>query len=72
MQCLLFNILKAFCLPNREEMLKDSKGKEFIIFVAVFHGSAERRRLELERPFENESEAVNLKFGLTLQQIMDV
>ena len=27
---------------------------------------------KLERPVANESEAVNLKFGLTLQQIMDV
>ena len=43
-------------------------------------GSAERRLLEdlmnyyqkLERPVANESEAVELKFGLTLQQIMDV
>ena len=43
-------------------------------------GSAETRLLEdlmnyyqkLERPVANESEAVQLKFGLTLQQIMDV
>ena len=27
---------------------------------------------KLERPVANESEAVSLKFGLTLQQIMDV
>ena len=27
---------------------------------------------KLERPVANESEAVQLKFGLTLQQIMDV
>ena len=27
---------------------------------------------KLERPVANESEAVGLKFGLTLQQIMDV
>ena len=43
-------------------------------------GSAERRLLndlmasyqKLERPVANESEPVILKFGLTLQQIMDV
>ena len=43
-------------------------------------GTAERRLLgdlledyqKLERPVANESEAVQLRFGLTLQQIMDV
>ena len=45
-----------------------------------FCGSAERRLLndlmanyqKLERPVANETEPVILKFGLTLQQIMDV
>jgi len=48
--------------------------------LGTIGGSAERRLLEdlmnyyqkLERPVANESEAVQLKFGLTLQQIMDV
>jgi len=50
-------------------------------FPAGLHGGAHERRLlndlmgsyqKLERPVANESEAVGLKFGLTLQQIMDV
>ena len=48
--------------------------------VCVLLGTAERSVLnnfmeyyqKLERPVANESEAVNLKFGFTLQQIMDV
>ena len=50
------------------------------LILGTISGSAERRLLEdlmnyyqkLERPVANESEAVQLKFGLTLQQIMDV
>lgn len=56
----------------------------FLVLVVtqsgVLCGAAERRLLnnlmeyyqKLERPVANESEAVSLKFGLTLQQIMDV
>ena len=48
--------------------------------LGVLYGTAERRLLndlmeyyqKLERPVANESEAIMLKFGLTLQQIMDV
>jgi len=48
--------------------------------LGILCGSGERRLLndlmayyqKLERPVANESEAVQLKFGLTLQQIMDV
>ena len=48
--------------------------------LGVLCGTAERRLLnnlmeyyqKLERPVANESEAIMLKFGLTLQQIMDV
>ena len=47
---------------------------------AVWCGTGERKLLndlmayyqKLERPVANESEAVQLRFGLTLQQIMDV
>ena len=66
--CLLCNILRdrIFALINH--------------FLGVLCGAAERRLLnnlmeyyqKLERPVANESEAVNLKFGFTLQQIMDV
>ena len=53
---------------------------ELFDIAGSFSGSAERRLLEdlmlyyqkLERPVANESEAVELKFGLALQQIMDV
>ena len=46
----------------------------------MLSGEAERRLLQdlleyyqkFERPVANEAEAVQLKFGLTLQQIMDV
>ena len=48
--------------------------------LQVDGGEAERRLLntlmeqynKLERPVYNESQAVELKFGLTLQQIIDV
>ena len=48
--------------------------------AGVFSGPAERRLLndlmsyyqKLERPVANESEAIQLRFGLTLQQIMNV
>ena len=48
--------------------------------LCVLCGAAEGKLLnnlmeyyqKLERPVANESEAVSLKFGLTLQQIMDV
>ena len=52
-----------------------------LVFSAgTFGGSHERRLLndlmnhyqKLERPVVNESLAVTLKFGLTLQQILDV
>ena len=51
-----------------------------ILFLGVQSGPHERRLindlmdryLNLERPVYNESEAINLKFGLTLQQIIDV
>ena len=54
--------------------------KELILTVGSLGGTAERMLLndlmlhyqKLERPVANESEAVQLKFGLTLQQIMDV
>jgi len=50
------------------------------LYSGVISGVAERRLLndlmeyyqKLERPVANESEAIMLKFGLTLQQIMDV
>ena len=50
------------------------------IIVSVYSGEAERRLLQdllayyqkFERPVANEADAVQLKFGLTLQQIMDV
>ena len=56
----------------------DSTDREMI--SGFFCGSAERRLLndlmanyqKLERPVANETEPVILKFGLTLQQIMDV
>ena len=48
--------------------------------LGILCGPAERRLIndlmayyqKLERPVANESEAVQLRFGLTLQQIMDV
>ena len=51
-----------------------------LFFVGVQSGPNERRLINdlmldyqnLERPVFNESEALNLKFGLTLQQIIDV
>ena len=52
-----------------------------VVADAVVHcGTGERKLLndlmtfyqKLERPVANESEAVQLRFGLTLQQIMDV
>ena len=51
-----------------------------LVLLQVDGGEAERRLLntlmeqynKLERPVYNESQAVQLKFGLTLQQIMDV
>ena len=66
--CFLCNILqdRIFALINH--------------FLGVSCVAAKRRLLnnlmeyyqKLERPVTNESEAVSLKFGLTLQQIMDV
>ena len=52
----------------------------FEIISGVHSGPHERRLLndllekynDLERPVFNESEALTLKFGLTLQQIIDV
>ena len=64
--------------------LLSSREQIKITFILIFqglHGGAQERRLlndlmgsyqKLERPVANESEAVGLKFGLTLQQIMDV
>ncbi len=54
--------------------------KEKIYSEFVDCGTGERKLLndlmayyqKLERPVANESEAVQLRFGLTLQQIMDV
>ena len=55
--------------------------KIFLFFIAaIWCGPHERRLINdlmanyrtLERPVANESDAVVLKFGLTLQQIMDV
>ena len=51
-----------------------------IMLLGILCGPHERRLINdlmanyktLERPVANESEAVVLKFGLTLQQIMDV
>ena len=59
----------AFLISTDREMIS-----------GLFCGSAERRLLndlmanyqKLERPVANETEPVILKFGLTLQQIMDV
>ena len=53
---------------------------EFSFSVGAQSGSNERRLLNdlleyynmLERPVFNDSEAINLTFGLTLQQIIDV
>ena len=52
----------------------------YFVMPGTLAGPNERRLLtdlmanynKLERPVANESEAVVLKFGLTLQQIMDV
>ena len=52
----------------------------YVVMTGTLAGPNERRLLndlmanynKLERPVANESEAVVLKFGLTLQQIMDV
>ena len=60
-------------------ILSDARNKRIII-AAALGGTGERRLLndlmayyqKLERPVANESEAVQLKFGLTLMQIMDV
>ena len=54
--------------------------KEKLYSEFVDCGTGERKLLndlmayyqKLERPVANESEAVQLRFGLTLQQIMDV
>ena len=52
-----------------------------LFFISGVHCGPHERRLindlmdryqNLERPVFNESEALNLKFGLTLQQIIDV
>ena len=51
-----------------------------MLFSGVYSGPHERRLLNdllekynnLERPVFNESEALKLSFGLTLQQIIDV
>ena len=52
----------------------------FLFFLGVQSGPHERRLINdllerynnLERPVFNESEPLDLKFGLTLQQIIDV
>lgn len=52
----------------------------FIFFTESFQGPHEKRLLNnllasyntLERPVANESEPLSVKFGLTLQQIIDV
>ena len=57
-----------------------TKSDGFLIFAGVWSGPHERRLINdlmkkynnLERPVANESEALVLKFGLTLQQIIDV
>ena len=57
-----------------------SRNISFLFSAGTFGGSHERRLLndlmnhyqKLERPVVNESLAVTLKFGLTLQQILDV
>ena len=49
-------------------------------FAGAYSGSQERRLLNdllelynsLERPVYNDTDAINLTFGLTLQQIIDV
>ena len=51
-----------------------------LFFIGVQSGPNERRLINdlmmdyqnLERPVFNESDPLNLKFGLTLQQIIDV
>ena len=58
----------------------DQTAVSFITGAEVHCGTGERKLLnnlmtfyqKLERPVANESEAVQLRFGLTLQQIMDV
>ena len=50
------------------------------VLPGIVAGPAERRLInnllayyqKLERPVVNESDAIQLRFGLTLQQIMDV
>ena len=57
-----------------------SHGIDSVDFTGAYSGLHERMLLEdllayynkLERPVANESEAVVLTFGLTLQQIIDV
>ena len=53
---------------------------QFFLISVAFCGSHERRLLndlslnynKLERPVAEESDALEIKFGLTLQQILDV
>ena len=56
------------------------KIRHFFLVSGVYSGPHERRLIndllekynDLERPVFNESDALTLKFGLTLQQIIDV
>ena len=66
---------------HRSELEKISDRKVTMIWISGSEGGSHERRLlndlmthyqKLERPVMEESQAVSLKFGLTLQQILDV
>ena len=66
---------------RRRDPRDEGHGLDFLFYIAgVWSGPHERRLINdlmkkynnLERPVANESEALVLKFGLTLQQIIDV
>ena len=65
------------CKPN---LVLEKLSHLSVLIAVILCGPHERRLINdlmrsyktLERPVANESDAVVLKFGLTLQQIMDV
>ena len=77
---LVFHLVSQIIQGENYFVIKPPEYLSLPFILGTICGSAERRLLEdlmnyyqkLERPVANESEAVQLKFGLTLQQIMDV
>ena len=77
---LVFHLVSQIIQGENYFGIKPPEYLSLPFILGTIGGSAERRLLEdlmnyyqkLERPVANESEAVQLKFGLTLQQIMDV